>query len=52
MWVIARMTGQKALLAFCKGLIFSFGSTLQLEKQFLKNVKNIFNVYTFEKKIL
>jgi len=31
-------------------LIF-FGSTLKLEDQFLKNLKNIFSVYTFKKKV-
>jgi len=27
---------------------FGFGSTLKLEKQFLNNLKNMFNVYTFK----
>jgi len=32
-------------VAFFIVLVFFFGSTLKLEKQFLKNLKNIFNVY-------
>jgi len=31
--------------------LFGFRSTLKLEKQFLSNLKNIFNVYNFKKKI-
>jgi len=42
-WVVARKNDQFPIV-FSIVLMFSFGSTLELEKHILKNVKSIFNV--------